>query len=84
MTAPPIHHGAVPPLRVFVGHDEIPLDAVQPPRDDAPSLGHSMYFTISAGATSIRLISPRRFLEVDTRQLGVAIQVSPGVAHATV
>lgn len=77
MTAPFLagpRRGSAPPLRVFVGHDEIPVDAVEPARDDAPSLGHRMHFTLPAGTTAIRLASPRRFHEVDTRQLGVAIQ----------
>jgi glycosyltransferase involved in cell wall biosynthesis len=62
------------PLRVFIGHDEAGLEAEEAPPDDMPSRGLRLHFTLPAGSTVIRLASPLRSHEVDTRQLGVAIQ----------
>ena len=68
----PVGHPA--PMRVFVGHAEAPLDMLEPPAQEAPSQGLRLHFTLPAGTSTIHLISPLRNHEVDTRQLGVAIQ----------
>ncbi len=62
------------PVRVFVGHEEVLLDLLEPAPNEAPSQGLRLHFTLPAGTTAIRLVSPPRSHEVDTRRLGVAIQ----------
>lgn len=76
------HRVSQVPLRVFIGHEEAAPDGVEPPPEGQPSRGHRMHFSLPASTTAIRLASPLRIHDEDTRQLGVAIQQIEIDGHA--